>query len=244
MKVIEIFGLNKSFYKDGQEIKVLQDISLSVEKNEFVSVVGPSGCGKSTLLRTIAGIIESESERISIDGDTSYLQQKTLLMQWRNVYENARLPLELKSGKKILDDKHVLDLIKEFGLKGFEDHMPGELSGGMAKRVTILRSYLEDRDILLLDEPFSSLDAISRKQMQQWLLGIWREHKKTVVFVTHDIEEALYLSDKVYILSNRPATITNELEPSFSRPRSYDIVYSSEFINMKKNVEKSLLKYS
>ena len=244
MRIIEISSLNKSFYKDGQEIKVLQDISLAIEKNEFVSVVGPSGCGKSTLLRTIAGLINPEVGKLNIDGKTSYLQQKTLLMPWRNVYENASLPLEIKSGKKIQDNKHVLDLINKFGLKGFEDHMPWELSGGMAKRVTILRSYLEDRDILLLDEPFSSLDAISRKQMQQWLLGIWREHKKTVIFVTHDIEEALYLSDKVYILSNRPATITNELEPGFSRPRSYDIVYSPDFINMKKNVEKSLLKYS
>ena len=242
MKIIEISGLNKSFYKDGQEIKVLQDISLSIEKNEFVSVVGPSGCGKSTLLRTITGLIKPETGNINIGGKTSYLQQKTLLMPWRNVYENVSLPLEINSGKKIKNDKHVLNLIDEFGLGGFEDHMPGELSGGMAKRVTILRSYLEDRDILLLDEPFSSLDAISRKQMQQWLLGIWREHKKTVVFVTHDIEEALYLSDKVYILSNRPAVITNELEPGFLRPRAYDIVYSHEFINMKKNVEKSLLK--
>ncbi len=241
MKVIEIFGLNKSFFKDGQEIKVLQDISLSVEKNEFVSVVGPSGCGKSTLLRTIAGLIESESEKINIVGDTSYLQQKTLLMPWRNVYENASLPLEIETGKRIQDDKHVLNLISEFGLKGFEEHMPGELSGGMAKRVTILRSYLEDRDILLLDEPFSSLDAISRKQMQQWLLDVWREHKKTVVFVTHDIDEALYLSDKVYILSQRPATVTEELNPGFERPRAYDIVYSPDFINMKKNVEKLLL---
>lgn len=241
MKVLEISDLNKSFYKEGQEIKVLLDINLSVEENEFVSVVGPSGCGKSTLLRTIAGLIEPEKGKLKIKGETSYLQQKTLLMPWRNVYENASLPLEIKSGKKIQADNHVMELISEFGLKGFEDYMPGELSGGMAKRVTILRSYLEDRDILLLDEPFSSLDAISRKQMQQWLLDVWREHKKTVVFVTHDIDEALYLSDKVYILSQRPATITEELNPGFERPRSYDIVYSSEFINMKKNVEKSLL---
>lgn len=242
MSIIDISGLNKSFYKDGQEIKVLQDISLSVDKNEFVSLVGPSGCGKSTLLRIIAGLIKPDSGKMSTRGLVSYLHQSTLLMPWRNVYENIILPREIKSGKKISEDSDVMGLISEFGLGGFENHMPDELSGGMAKRVTILRSYLEDRDVLLLDEPFSSLDAISRKQMQQWLLGVWGGHKKTIIFVTHDIEEALFLSDKVYILSNRPAKITKSLLPGFKRPRSYDTVYSTEFINMKKNVEKSLLK--
>ncbi len=241
MKRIEISKLNKSFYKDGQEIKTLLDISLSAAENEFISVVGPSGCGKSTLLRIIAGLIEPDSGHLKVSGSTSYLQQKTLLMPWRNVYANARLPLEIKSGKQKINDNRILGLIREFGLEGFETHMPWELSGGMAKRVALARSYLEDRDVLLLDEPFSSLDAISRKQMQQWLLEIWETHRKSVVFVTHDIDEALFLSDRIYILSERPASIIREILPGFTRPRNYDIVYSKEFTEMKKEVEKSLL---
>lgn len=241
MNRIETFKLNKSFYKDGQEIKTLLDISLSVGENEFVSVVGPSGCGKSTLLRTIAGLIKPDSGSLTVNGSTSYLQQKTLLMPWRNVYRNASLPLEIRTGKKIIEDDKVMRLISEFGLEGFENHMPYELSGGMAKRVALLRSYLEDRDILLLDEPFSSLDAISRKQMQQWLLKVWETHRKSVIFVTHDIDEALYLSDRIYILSERPASVAGKISPGFIRPRNYDIVYSGEFTEMKKEVEKSLL---
>lgn len=224
-------------------MKVLKDISLSVSENEFVSVVGPSGCGKSTLLRVIAGLIESDSGKLNIKGKASYLHQQTLLMPWRNVYDNANLPCEIKTGKKTDDNPRILELIDDFGLKGFESYMPWELSGGMAKRVAILRSYLEERDILLLDEPFSSLDAISRKNMQQWLLKVWDNHKKTVVFVTHDIEEALFLSDKIYILSNRPAQIIHEVTPGFGRPRSLDTVYAPEFIQMKKEIEKKLFEY-
>lgn len=220
---------------------VLKNISISVGKNEFVSVVGPSGCGKSTLLRIIAGLVSCDSGNINISGNTSYLQQTTLLMPWRNVYDNIILPLEIKTGRKDRFNEEVLELIREFGLEGFENYRPDEISGGMAKRVALLRTYLEDRDILLLDEPFSSLDAINRRQMQQWLLEIWRNHKKTVVFVTHDIDEALYLSDKIYVLSNRPAVITGELAPGFERPRNYDIVYSNKFTHMKKEVEKNLL---
>ncbi len=220
---------------------VLKDISISVGKNEFVSVVGPSGCGKSTLLRIIARLVSCDSGNFNISGTTSYLQQTTLLMPWRNVYSNIILPLEIKTGRKDRFNEEVLELIREFGLEGFENYRPDEISGGMAKRVALLRTYLENRDILLLDEPFSSLDAINRKQMQQWLLKIWRNHKKTVVFVTHDIDEALFLSDKIYILSNRPAVITGELVPGFDRPRNYDKIYSKEYINMKMEVERSLL---
>ena len=241
MKRIEISKLNKSFLKDGKELKVLEDISLDVGENEFVSVVGPSGCGKSTLLRTIAGLISYNSGEIKITGGTSYLQQKTLLMPWRNVYDNVNLPLELKSGKKTGENLAVMNIIKEFGLEGFETHMPRELSGGMAKRVALARTYLEDREILLLDEPFSSLDAISRKAMQKWLLDVWENHKKSVVFVTHDIDEALLLSDRIYIMSGRPAAVKGEIAPGFTRPRDFDIVYSPEFMEKKKYIEKILL---
>jgi NitT/TauT family transport system ATP-binding protein len=153
----------------------------------------------------------------------------------------VNLPLELASGKKTRDNGEVLALLKEFGLKGFENHMPWELSGGMAKRAALARTYLEGREILLLDEPFSSLDAINRKAMQKWLLDVWENHRKSVVFVTHEIDEALLLSDKVYVLSGRPATVSSELIPGFSRPRDFDIIYSPEFTEKKKQIEKILL---
>ncbi|MDX1358586.1 MAG: ABC transporter ATP-binding protein [Clostridia bacterium] len=241
MNRIEISKLNKSFIKDEREMKVLFDISMTVGDNEFVSVVGPSGCGKSTLLRTIAGLISCDEGEIQISGGTSYLQQKTMLMPWRNVYDNVILPLELKSGKKTRDNPEILALLKEFGLEGFENHMTWELSGGMAKRAALARTYLEGREILLLDEPFSSLDAINRKALQKWLLDVWESHRKSVVFVTHEIDEALILSDKVYVLSGRPATVSSELIPGFSRPRDFDIIYSPEFTEKKKHIEKILL---
>jgi len=241
MNRIEISKLNKAFIKDGKRLKVLEDISLSVGENEFVSVVGPSGCGKSTLLRSIAGLISYDEGNVHISGGTSYLQQKTMLMPWRNVYDNVNLPLELKSGKKEQGNPIVLKLLEEFGLEGFENHMPGELSGGMAKRAALARSYLEDREILLLDEPFSSLDAISRRAMQKWLLDVWESHRKSVVFVTHDIDEALLLSDRIYVLSGRPATVSGEFAPGFGRPRDFDIAYTHEFMKKKKHIEKILL---
>jgi NitT/TauT family transport system ATP-binding protein len=241
MNRIEISKLNKSFIKEDREMKVIFDICMTVGDNEFVSVVGPSGCGKSTLLRTIAGIISHDAGEMQISGGTSYLQQKTMLMPWRNVYDNVNLPLELASGKKTRDNPEILALLKEFGLEGFENHMTWELSGGMAKRVALARTYLEGREILLLDEPFSSIDAINRKAMQKWLLDVWESHKKSVVFVTHEIDEALLLSDKVYVLSGRPATVSSELIPGFSRPRDFDVIYSPEFTEKKKQIEKILL---
>ncbi len=241
MNSIEISKLNKSFIKDGRELQVLKDINLTVSKNEFVSIVGPSGCGKSTILRIMAGLIKSDNSSVKINDSISYLQQKTMLMPWRNVYDNVNLPLELKTNKKEINNSKVLDLIEEFGLKGFENHMPFELSGGMAKRVALARTYLQGGEILLLDEPFSSLDAISRKGMQKWLLEVWENHKKSVVFVTHDIDEALLLSDKIYIMSGRPSTVSAEIKPEFSRPRDFNIIYSEKFTEKKKNIETILL---
>ncbi|MBN2558477.1 MAG: ABC transporter ATP-binding protein [Clostridia bacterium] len=234
-------GIEKTFVKDEKPMKVLDGISLSLEGNEFVSVVGPSGCGKSTLLRILAGIIPADSGTIERTGGISYLQQSGSLMPWRNLYQNASLPLEIRTGKKTGFEDKVGMLIEEFGLAGFERHMPSEISGGMARRTALMRTYLEEKEIMLLDEPFSSLDTITRKQMQHWLLKVWNNHRKGVVFVTHDIEEALLLSDKVYILGNRPASVIESVRPDFIRPRDNDIVYSEKFIDMKKSIEKMLL---
>lgn len=238
---IDIAGLTKSYVKGGNKLQVLDDISISLEDNEFISVVGPSGCGKSTLLRILAGYIPSDSGSVNISGTISYMQQRGPLMPWRNIYRNVSLPLEIRGEKSNEYENRVYKLIREFGLQGFEKHMPHEISGGMAKRAALVRTYLEDSDTMLLDEPFASLDAITKKQMQQWLLDVWNSHKKSVIFVTHDIEEALFMSDKVYVLGDRPSRILECIKLKFKRPRNYDIVYSTEFINNKKHIEEILL---
>ncbi len=241
MTGIWIDNLYKSFEKDGEQLHVLSDISLSLEGNRFVSVVGPSGCGKSTLLRIIAGLVPADSGSVKIEGEVSYLQQNSPLMPWRDLYANVALPLEIKYGKSKQNEDRVRSLIKEFGLEGFEKYLPGEISGGMAKRAALMRTYLEESDIMLLDEPFSSLDAITKKKLGRWLLEIWNNHKKGVVFVTHDIEEALFLSDKVYVMGENSTGIMDSLEVGFERPRDKDIIYSQEFIEMKKKIEKMLI---
>lgn len=241
MTGIWINNLYKSFEKDGEKLHVLSDISMSLEGNRFVSVVGPSGCGKSTLLRIIAGLLPADSGNLKIQGEISYLQQNSPLMPWRNLYRNVALPLEIKYGKSKQNEKRVRSLIKEFGLEGFEEYLPDEISGGMAKRAALMRTHLEESDIMLLDEPFSSLDAITKKKLGRWLLNIWNNHKKGVVFVTHDIEEALFLSDKVYVMGENSAGIIDSLEIEFERPRNNDIIYTQEFIQMKKRIEKMLI---
>jgi NitT/TauT family transport system ATP-binding protein len=241
MTGIWIDNLYKSFEKDGEQLHVLSDISMSLEGNRFVSVVGPSGCGKSTLLRIIAGLVPADSGSVRIEGEVSYLQQNSPLMPWRDLYGNVALPLEIKYGKSKQNEDRVRSLIKEFGLEGFEKYLPGEISGGMAKRAALMRTYLEESDIMLLDEPFSSLDAITKKKLGSWLLEIWNNHKKGVVFVTHDIEEALFLSDKVYVMGENSTGIMDSLDVGFERPRDKDIIYSQEFIEMKKKIEKMLI---
>ncbi|MBN2883022.1 MAG: ATP-binding cassette domain-containing protein, partial [Clostridia bacterium] len=193
---VEVKSIFKSFERPDGKLKVLEDVSIVLNENEFVSILGPSGCGKSTLLRAVAGLLEIDKGKISIDGEISYLRQNSSLMPWRNILENVLLPIEIQKRIKPQYTDELRESFSEFGLSGFEKSMPDEISGGMAKRAALLRTYLEDRNIMLLDEPFSSLDAITRKAMGRWLLEVWNKHRKSVLFVTHDIEEALLLSDR------------------------------------------------
>lgn len=241
-------NVNKTFSSKDGELKVLEDINVYLDKEEFVSIIGPSGCGKSTIFQLITGIAQDYNGEIIIDDVSlenynkriSYMHQKDLLMPWMDLIKNLSLPLEIQGSKKSEAKERVLKLLPEFGLEGFENSYPKELSGGMKQRAALLRTLLIESDIMLLDEPFGALDAINRTKMQEWLLHIWNKYKRSVFFITHDIEEAIYLSDRIYILSDRPATILKELTIDFERPRNKEIILSPKFAQYKKILIESL----
>ncbi|HOP93210.1 MAG TPA: ABC transporter ATP-binding protein [Acetivibrio thermocellus] len=246
---IKIENLSKTFKVNKKPLEVLNNINIEVYENQFVSLIGPSGCGKSTIFRILAGLEKDFSGNITVNGESikasscqfGYMPQKDVLMPWRTVYKNIILPLEI-NGKKDRSKKTELEnLIKEFGLEGFENFYPGEISGGMKQRAGILRTFLMESDIMLLDEPFGALDAITRINMQEWLLKVLVEHKKTVLFITHDIEEAIFLSDRVYVLSGRPAHVIKTLDIEFPRPRDREVLSSPKFLEYKDALLKALL---
>lgn len=227
---------------------ILKDISFDVAKNEFVSIVGPSGCGKSTLFNILSGLISPLEGSIELDGDTingvtgkvSYMHQKDLLIPWRNVIDNVILPLELKGVKKQDSYKEAEKLIQLFGLQGHEEKYPSQLSGGMRQRASLMRAYMLSKDVMLLDEPFGGLDAITKATMQEYLLHILQKMNRTILFITHDIEEAIFLSDRVIVLGKDPATILEVVNIDLDRPRNRDMVLTSEFLDIKKRILKLL----
>lgn len=240
--ILEIEKLSKKY----GDIEVIKDLDLHIKKGEFISIVGPSGCGKSTLFKLITGLLTEYSGKVRIDGKMvknkviSYLPQKDLLLPWKTLYENATIPLEISGVKKECWKEIIDPLIEEFGLLGFEDRYPHELSGGMRQRGGLLRSFLIDSDLMLLDEPFGALDALTRSSMQDWLLEIWKRHNHSILFITHDIEEAIYLSDRVYIMSTRPGRFLDELEINFPRPRKKEVILSQEFLEYKGRILEKL----
>lgn len=227
---------------------MLKDINLTLTENQFVSLIGPSGCGKSTILRILVGlekdytgdIFVSDRKLSNTSSQFAYMPQKDLLMPWRTVYKNIVLPLEIGGTLDKIQVLNLTKLIKEFGLEGFENFYPSEISGGMRQRANLLRTFLMNSDIMLLDEPFGALDAITRMEMQEWLLDVLGEHKKTVLFITHDIDEAVFLSDKVYVLSNRPASVTSTVDIRLKRPRAREFLTTQEFLNYKNIILKAL----
>ena len=223
---------------------IINDVSFYLHKNEFVTLIGPSGCGKSTIFNMIAGTVPIDQGKIYVDnqdctgetGHVSYMYQKDLLLPWKKVIDNTILPLLIK-GEKILDARNkVAPYFQLFGLEGFEHKYPFQLSGGMRQRAALLRTYMFSRDVVLLDEPFGGLDAITRSRMQVWLLQVVENIKASVLFVTHDIEEAIYLSDRIYVLSERPAQIKEEIKIDLPKPRKREIVTSPKFNQIKKNI--------
>jgi len=208
--------LVENLYYDYQNMPVLANINLELHKNEIIAIIGASGCGKSTLLKIICQILPYKNGNILLNnspiskGDINYMPQEDLLFPWRKLSDNIILPYQIH--KKKIDFKYVNELIKLFGLGGYENFYPHQLSGGMKKRVALLRSYLNGGKIFLLDEPFSALDAITKKKMHSWLLEVKRQLNFSVILVTHDIKEALFLSKRVYVLSGSPATIKGEFD--------------------------------
>ena len=238
---IRVESLDKSFNVDGYRQLVLDDIQLTVGEGEFVSIIGPSGCGKSTLLNIVAGLDSPDSGTVTVGGDqgvsalgrVGYMQQKDLLLPWRTVLDNAILGLELHGVPRRQARTRALELTEFFGLKGFENQYPYALSGGMKQRAAFLRTMLMDQEIVLLDEPFGALDALTRVQMQEWLLELWDSLRKTIVLVTHDMDEAILLSDRVYVLTQRPGRVTLVLDVDLPRPRSYEQVTEPQFARLK-----------
>lgn len=234
---LSVRDLAVSFADKGGRLEVLEDISFSLAKNEFVCLIGASGSGKSTLLRTLAGLIPYSHGTIEYpdihdrQARTGLIFQKPNLMPWRNLSQNIALPLELEGTTQSEIDQRIREMIALVGLEGFEYAWPHELSGGMAQRAAIARSLVQDPDILLLDEPFGSLDELTRERMSEELLRIWSEKTKTILMVTHSISEAVYLSDRVLVLSRIPSQIVLDLKIDLPRPRDSQMRYSTAFAN-------------
>jgi ABC-type nitrate/sulfonate/bicarbonate transport system ATPase subunit len=237
---IELQHVSKTFVGDGRTVPALRDISLTVMPGEFVTVIGASGSGKSTLFNLCVGLLEPDEGSIIIDGNESrsrlgmlgYMPQRDLLLPWRRVLDNVLLPQDIKGIPRKESRQKALEMFQRFGLESFEHDYPSSLSGGMRQRVALLRTWLTGCDTLLLDEPFGALDALTRKELQDWLLKVWQEFGRTVVFITHDVEEAVYLADRVIVLSARPGTVKRELVVDLPRPRHQRIVAESGFGNL------------
>jgi len=223
--------------RDGDQVVALEDVSLSIARNEFVTLVGPSGCGKSTLLRIVAGLILPTAGTAAIGGvpireprsDTGIVFQAPTLLPWANVMDNVLFPLRMMHKMDSGSADKAAALIKLVGLVGFERKSPRELSGGMQQRVAICRALIHEPDILLMDEPFGALDALTREEMTLELLRIWGERPKTILFVTHSITEAVVLADRVVVMSPRPGRIAELIEVKSPRPRSFHVEGDSEF---------------
>jgi ABC-type nitrate/sulfonate/bicarbonate transport system ATPase subunit len=219
----------------------LDPVTLSLPQGRFVSLIGPSGCGKSTIFNIVAGLLEPTGGRVLIDGADAtgtigrvgYMLQKDLLLPWRTVLDNVILGMEIQGVPLGAARNRALPLLQRYGLAGFEYLYPNALSGGMRQRAALLRTLLFDTDVILLDEPFGALDAQTKLQMQEWLMQLWSDFSKTVVFVTHDVEEAIYLSDEVHVMATRPGRIIEVIPVDIERPRVRTSALSPDFIAIK-----------
>ena len=233
-------------FKDGREdLEALDEVSFSLGNQEFLSILGPSGSGKSTLIRVIGGLLPPSHGNIRffngrVKPKIGLVFQQANLMPWRTVLENILLPLEIEGLDHKIAEKKALEMVDLVGLERFIHSWPDELSGGMAQRVAIARALIQDPDLLLLDEPFGSLDALTRERMGIELLRIWQASKKAVILVTHSISEALLLSDRILVLTSRPGKVTLDLKIQLPRPRLEEIRYSPEFIRLERILRDSL----
>lgn len=243
-------GVTKTFRTGRQRLDALASIDLTVAAGEFVSVIGPSGCGKSTLFNIIAGVDQPTSGLIAIDGETDtirrgktgYMPQQPLLLPWRTVEENVMLGLDVRHVPRKEARQQAYELLKRFGLAEFAGNYPSTLSGGMRQRVALLRTVLFNRSFLLLDEPFGALDALTRLACQVWLLNLWQEFHSSVLFITHDVREAILLSDRIYVLSARPARVLRVTEVNLPRPRQPEHLALEQAVQLEQELMSLLLK--
>ena len=234
---IRIEGLHKTYASGNGRIAALENITLSIKQNEFVTLVGPSGCGKTTLLKLIGALIPPSRGKLLFDGtpllrptrDVGIVFQEPVLLAWRTVLGNVLLPAEILGLDKASSRARALDLIDLVGLAGFEQRFPRELSGGMQQRVSLCRALIHDPSVLLMDEPFAALDAMTREELGFELMRIWNADKKTVIFVTHNITEAILLADRVVAMTPRPGRIARIVDIDLARPRTIDMEFTERF---------------
>ena len=238
--LISLQHIGMNFHDQSGNLEVLADIQMEIRPQEFLCILGPSGCGKSTILRLLAGLLLPTSGSILVQAshalNIGLVFQQSNLMPWRSVLDNILLPLELRDIPQAEALRKAEEMIELVGLQEFTDAWPESLSGGMAQRVAIARALIQDPDLLLLDEPFGSLDALTREKMGAELLRIWQARRKTVVMVTHSISEALLLADRVLVLSPRPAHVLLDLPVDLPRPRGEEARYTREFQTLAKRI--------
>ncbi len=250
MAIIELRGLSKTFTSRAGTTEALEDISLAVEPGEFVSIIGPSGCGKSTLLRLVGDLVAPSAGTVSVNGksarqarldrDYGIVFQTPVLYEWRTVLENVQLPLEVIGRPRAEREARPRTLLRLVGLEGFRDHYPWQLSGGMQQRVAIARALVLNPSILLMDEPFGALDEMTRERLNLELLAVWSETSATVLFVTHSIGEAVFLSSRVVVMSPRPGRLERTVEVDLPRPRTDKTRALPRFFELITTVRESL----
>jgi len=245
LRNVSLEYISKSGFRQYSVVKALDNVSLRVEGGSFTSIVGPSGCGKTTILKLVSGLLRPTSGEVYVNGKkvekplsiVGMAFQNPVLLPWRSVLQNILLPLEVVEPHKSRLESHrdeyvekALRLLRLVGLEGFANKKPWELSGGMQQRVSLCRALIHDPEILLLDEPFGALDLFTREELWSVIQSLWLETKCTVLMVTHDLREALYLSDKIYVMSPRPGRVIGVVESKYPRPRNIDITYTDSFV--------------
>lgn len=243
MARVELQDVSQTFIdpRTGRNTNALENISFAINPEETVALLGPSGCGKSTILNIIAGFLRPTAGNVKIDGativkpgpDRGVVFQEHFLFHWLTVEANVAFALKLRGERRATYLQQAHEFIRRVGLTGFEHHYPDQLSGGMRQRVSIARVLINNPAILLMDEPFAALDAQTRLMMQEWLLGLWEEQRMSMLFITHDIDEAILLADRVFIMGVRPGRIISEIKVQLERPRARTVLTSSEFTTTK-----------
>jgi NitT/TauT family transport system ATP-binding protein len=236
---VDIDSLTKIYDPDGDSVVAVEEMSLDIGAGEFVTVLGPSGCGKSTVMECVAGYLQPTEGEVRVDGERvtepdasrGVVFQSNRLFPWKTIAENIRFGPEMRDA---VDDDRVASLVDEMGLEGFENSYPHELSGGMQQRAELARLLANDPDIMLMDEPFSGLDAMTKELMQENLLDVWEDEDRTVLFITHDVEEAIFLADRVVVMSARPGQVKDVLDVDLERPRKLDMLTTDEFNRVKR----------